>query len=89
MAISGSVADGVPQRDPLVEGRDEKHPATGRRERARHRRGAEAIGVRLDHRGAQRRRRLPREQPPVLDNPAEVDFEDGAGARRRVGGRAH
>src|SRR6266851_8512376 len=85
----GDLAEGVPQRDPLVERRDEKHPATGCRERERHRRGAEAIAIRLDHRGALRGRGLPRQQPPIGGDPGEVDFEDGAGARRRVGGHAH
>ena len=32
---------------------------------------------------------LPCEQPPIGGDPGEVDFEDGAGARRRVGGHAH
>ena len=76
----GRLAEILPQRDALVERRDEKHPATRRRERARHRRGAEAIGIGLDDRGAQRRRGPPREQPPILDNAGEVDLEDGAGA---------
>ncbi len=77
------------QRDALVERRDKKPPATRREQRPPHRRGAEPVAVRLDHRGADGGRRLGREQPPIGDDRAEVDLENSAGARGGVAGRGH
>ena len=79
-------ADRLAQRHALIEGRDEEHFASCGRERACHRQGAQTVGVGLDHRGALRRRRHPRQQMPILDDSAEVDFEDRAGAIGRAGG---
>ena len=57
---------------------DEEGPDPGRRQDRRHPRHAEAIGIRL-HRGRRLRRPgLVGEQPPVVDDGAEIDGEDGA-----------
>src|SRR5213082_391129 len=68
------------QRDALVERRDKKQPAAGRRQRAGYGRRPETVGIGLDDRGTLRRRCPFREQTPIGDDRAEIDLEQGAGA---------
>jgi len=72
----GIGAESAAQRDALVESRDKEQPAPRRGQRPRHRRGAEPVPVGLDHRGARRRCRLLREQPPIRDYAIEIDLKE-------------
>ncbi len=82
-------AEGLTQRDPLVERRDEKQPAAGGRQRPRDRRRAQPIPVRLDHGGAGGRSGPSRKKSPIRGNGAEVDVENRARPRPRVTTRGH
>ena len=69
----------------LVEGRDKKAPASGRGQRARDGRRAQAVAVGLDHRGALRRSHPLRQKAPVRDNARDIDFEHRRCTVGRVG----
>jgi hypothetical protein len=69
----------------FIQGCHEKRLAAGGRKRARHRFGAAAIGIGLDHGGAFGRYRGFLELAPVRDNGVEIDGEN-AGRRGGCGG---
>ena len=73
------------KRNPLIDGSDEKPPASGRGQGGRHQWGAQAVGIGLDHRRTFRRFNPPRQETPIRRNTGEIDFENGA---RALGGIA-
>src|SRR3954469_15778906 len=81
----GRSSESAAQRDAFIERRHEKQAASGTGQCLRDRGGAEAIAVRLDHRGALRRRGFLRQKPPIGNDRAEIDLENGSGAGSGVG----
>ena len=77
--------EGLAQAQRLVEGGDKKVPASGRGQRSGDDRGAQAVAVGLDHRGALRRSHPLRQKAPVRDNARDIDFEHRRCTVGRVG----
>ncbi len=75
---------GFAQCQRLIERRDKKSSAAGLRQRSGDDRGAQAIAVGLNDRGAFGRSGMACQKPPIRDNARDIDLKNARGAIYRV-----